>query len=99
MRKPRKRRRSPANDPGSLITVNAAAARIGRTPMTVRRMIRRKRLQAVLVGDTVMVRERSVEIYLRPRPYEPQKPVPVCAGWNDKLRDELRSAGAQESQP
>ena len=77
----------------------AAAERIGRTPMTIRRMIRRKLLQAVLVGNTVMVLERSVENYLRPRPYAPQKPAPVCAGWNDKLRDELRPTKAQEIQP
>ena len=99
MRKARKRSRALEKDPGPLITVNAAAERIGRTPMTIRRMIRRKRLQAVLVGDTVMVLERSVENYLRPRPYEPQKPAPVCAGWNDKLRDELRSAKAPEAHP
>jgi hypothetical protein len=98
MRNRRKPGRAPRTDPGRLITVNAAAERIGRTPMTIRRMIRRKLLQAVLVGHTVMVLERSVESYLRPRPYKPQKPTPVCAGWNDKLRDELQPTKAQEVQ-
>lgn len=98
MRNKGKRSRAPRMDPGRFITVNAAAERIGRTPMTIRRMIRRKLLQAVLVGNTVMVLERSVENYLRPRPYAPQKPAPVCAGWNDKLRDELQPTKAHEVQ-
>ena len=69
-----------------LMTVREVAQRLGRTGMTVRRLIKRKRLQAVLVGPNVMVVRESLERYLRPRPYKPQKGVPVCAGWNESLR-------------
>jgi excisionase family DNA binding protein len=71
---------------GDLMTVQEVAQRLGRTGMTVRRLIKRKRLQAVLLGSRVMVVRESLERYLRPRPYKPQKGVPVCAGWNESLR-------------
>src|SRR2546425_11615044 len=86
----------PAEDLGPLITIAQAAERLRRKPMTVRRLIHRGKLRAVLVGYQVMVVERSVEEFLRPLPYKPQRPTPACAGWNDKLRAELQQA--QESQ-
>jgi excisionase family DNA binding protein len=83
---------------GPLLTIREAAQRLRRNPMTVRRLIRARKLQAVLVAENVMVVERSLQDYLRPRPYAPQKPAPVCAGWNDKLRAELAAQQAPEAQ-
>ncbi len=79
----------------ALLTISEAAERLRRKSATVRRMIHTGKLKAVLVGQNVMVSEDSVSEYLEPRPYVPQKPKPVCAGWNDTLRAKL--AQAQES--
>jgi excisionase family DNA binding protein len=81
--------KQPSSTP-SLLSIRQVAERVRRNALTVRRMIRTGKLKAVLVGPNVMVLEDSVDDYLRPRPYRPQKPAPVCAGWNDKLREQVR---------
>lgn len=84
--------------PGPLLTLGQAAERLSRKRSTVRRLIRAKKLSAVLVGPEILVTERSLVDYLRPKPYAPQRTAPACAGWNDKLRAELaaqQSAGAE----
>jgi excisionase family DNA binding protein len=84
---------------GRFLTITEACERLGRTRATIRRLIRSKKLVAALVGSEVKVSETSVQEYMRPRPYKPQRGTPVCAGWNDKLREQLRRGQAGEATP
>ncbi len=88
MKKSKARQSRGINPPGRFLTLKEAAQRLGRQVGTVRRLIARGRLHAMLVAHNVMVPEDAVTEFLAPRPWKP-KPAPVCAGWNDKLREEL----------
>jgi excisionase family DNA binding protein len=92
-------RRTMRETPPALLTIPQAAERLRRKPPTVRRLIHAGKIKAVLVGQNVMVVEASVTEYLRPRPYVPQKPMPVCAGWNDTLRAKLARTQEPEKAP
>ena len=74
-RSKRPRAAAAARDP-ELVSVTEAAAMLHRKPMTVRRLIRTRELDARIVFYRVMVVKESVERLLRPRPYKPQRPAP-----------------------
>src|SRR3974377_309548 len=66
----------PAKTPPGFITIGEAARRLNRSLRTVMRWIDRGLLQVVWLGHNVMVRERTVEYWLKPRMYTPRRPAP-----------------------
>jgi hypothetical protein len=62
--------------------------------MTVRRLIRAGKLQAVLITHHVKVLKASVEAFMRPRPYKPQDMGPK----RGQTKNEGHQAAAESEQ-
>ncbi len=66
----------PGGIPAGFISIREAARRLRRDYRTVQRWIDRGWLQVVLLGHSVLVRERTVEWWLKPRLYIPRRGGP-----------------------
>jgi excisionase family DNA binding protein len=99
MRTPKNKSPGVLGAPRGFITVRRAME-IGQcSEPTVRRLIRRRTIGVIRVRHRVLLREAELRLWLKPRPYTPEKPTPKCAGWNDKLRTELAQAGQEGATP
>ena len=66
----------PVKVPAGFITIREAARRLNRSQRTVMRWIDKGLLQVVLLGHNVLVRENTVDYWLKPRMYNPRRPAP-----------------------